>query len=134
MTDPNRDILYGINPAFEVVRAGHRRVFGAVLSQSSSGNPRLRKLASVLENSDVPVSWRDKGAVQQLAGTREHQGVVLECSPYPYVDSMDLIEGPSLKPSSFEGDPRAAVALVEKVAGAVHHAHRRGLLHRDLKP
>jgi hypothetical protein len=32
------------------------------------------------------------------------------------------------------GDPRLAVAVVEKVARAVQHAHANGILHRDLKP
>jgi serine/threonine-protein kinase len=31
-------------------------------------------------------------------------------------------------------EPRAAVALVEKVARAVQHAHDNGIVHRDLKP
>jgi serine/threonine-protein kinase len=31
-------------------------------------------------------------------------------------------------------DPKAAVALMVKVARAVHHAHRHHILHRDLKP
>ncbi len=31
-------------------------------------------------------------------------------------------------------DAPAAVALVEKIARAVHHAHSRGIFHRDLKP
>ena len=30
--------------------------------------------------------------------------------------------------------PRRAARLVAAVAGAVHHAHQRGILHRDLKP
>lgn len=31
-------------------------------------------------------------------------------------------------------DPDAAIELVAKVADAMHHAHQRGILHRDLKP
>src|SRR6184192_3408986 len=31
-------------------------------------------------------------------------------------------------------DPRRCVALMAKVAGAVHYAHCHGILHRDLKP
>src|SRR5262249_56627201 len=31
-------------------------------------------------------------------------------------------------------DPRAMARLVAEIAAAVHHAHQRGILHRDLKP
>ncbi len=50
--------------------------------------------------------------------------------------SMKLIEGGSLssKVSELLGDRRAAVRLLAQVARAVHHAHQRGILHRDLKP
>jgi WD40 repeat protein/tRNA A-37 threonylcarbamoyl transferase component Bud32 len=50
--------------------------------------------------------------------------------------SMKLVEGGSLsqKIPTLLGDPPAAVALLAKVARAVHHAHQRGILHRDLKP
>jgi WD40 repeat protein/tRNA A-37 threonylcarbamoyl transferase component Bud32 len=57
----------------------------------------------------------------------------------PYF-SMKLIDGQSLsqrlqaKPPERGLAPRAAVALLAKVARAVHHAHQRGILHRDLKP
>jgi serine/threonine-protein kinase len=50
--------------------------------------------------------------------------------------SMKLIGGPDLgqKLGQFTTDLKAAARLVKTVAEAVHHAHQRGILHRDLKP
>src|SRR6185295_11538943 len=49
----------------------------------------------------------------------------------PYF-SMKYIEGGSL--AAARAAPRVAAQLVATVARAVHHAHQRGILHRDLKP
>lgn len=50
--------------------------------------------------------------------------------------TMKLIEGGSLATRLRQGPlpSREAAKLVARVAHAVHHAHRRGVLHRDLKP
>ena len=56
--------------------------------------------------------------------------------------SMKLIEGSSLsqaknkrpKSESPKEQQKWAATLVAQVARAVHHAHQRGILHRDLKP
>jgi WD40 repeat protein len=50
--------------------------------------------------------------------------------------SMKLVDGGSLSQRVAElvKDPRAAVQLLVKVARAVHYAHQRQILHRDLKP
>jgi eukaryotic-like serine/threonine-protein kinase len=50
--------------------------------------------------------------------------------------SMRLIEGGNLaeQVDCFVGNGPAAARLMATVAEAVHHAHQRGILHRDLKP
>jgi WD40 repeat protein len=50
--------------------------------------------------------------------------------------SMKLIEGGSLSARlpALKSDPRQCARLLVTLARAVHHAHQRGILHRDLKP
>jgi eukaryotic-like serine/threonine-protein kinase len=50
--------------------------------------------------------------------------------------SMKLIAGRNLQEclARFKNRPVAIARLVVQVAGAIHHAHERGVLHRDLKP
>jgi WD40 repeat protein len=58
----------------------------------------------------------------------EHQG--------QHYFSMKFIDGGSLTQQlpRLLHEPRAAARLMATVARAVHHAHQRGILHRDLKP
>ncbi|MEM9382494.1 MAG: serine/threonine-protein kinase, partial [Planctomycetota bacterium] len=55
--------------------------------------------------------------------------------PQPYF-AMELVRGvPITRHASRASlDPRARLALVADVCSAVHHAHQKGIVHRDVKP
>jgi serine/threonine-protein kinase len=61
------------------------------------------------------------------AGERERQ---LFFNAVEHVDGPTLAELLSPKPQPF----RQAIALIETIARAIHHAHKKNVLHRNLKP
>src|SRR5262249_42526113 len=53
-----------------------------------------------------------------------------------FYNAVELVQGPTLA-EALQGRPlavREALALLEVLAGAIHCAHNRGLVHRSLKP
>ena len=76
----------------------------------------------------------------ESAAKLDHPGIVPvyeigEVDGQPFF-AMKYIEGGSLAEhiEHLADEPEEAMALLAKVAKAVHHAHQRGVLHRDLKP
>jgi 23S rRNA (guanosine2251-2'-O)-methyltransferase len=96
MAKSSREYIYGINPAFEVVRAGRRKVYEAYLNETAARQPRIRKLSQYLEKREIPQQWVTKRRLMDLSGNRDHQGVVLKTRPYPYRASDELWDRPRL--------------------------------------
>jgi eukaryotic-like serine/threonine-protein kinase len=89
-----------------------------------AGESDLRRFRIEVE----AVAHLDHPRIVPIYGVGENQ----DCHYF----SMKLIRGGSLASRLPESpaDPRAAARLVAEVAGAIQHAHDRGILHRDLKP
>ena len=96
MSRPSREYIYGINPAFEVLRAGRRTVYQAFLNETAQKTARIKKLHRVLQRKDIPVEWVEKQRLRELASTKDHQGVVLKTRPYTYIDPKEMMDHPRL--------------------------------------
>jgi len=89
-THADREILYGVHPVAECIRAGRRKVRRIRISE-----PRRLKALEELTGkrlSDL-VEHADRRSLDREAGSGHHQGVLAWVGPYPYVDWRDLITG-----------------------------------------
>jgi hypothetical protein len=107
---PNRRV------ALKLIRHGH---FSPELSE------RFRREAEFLGQLEHP-------GIARVFEAGEHDG---GNGRIPYL-AMEYVEGETLRAHCERAglDDRARLALMAKVARAVHHAHVRGVVHRDLKP
>ncbi|MFO7889671.1 MAG: 23S rRNA (guanosine(2251)-2'-O)-methyltransferase RlmB [bacterium] len=92
MGKPTREYIYGINPVFEVVLAGRRKIYTAYFNKKTKENSRIEKLTKILETHAVPVEEVSKERLFELCRSKKHQDVVLKTTPYPYV-SFDTMLG-----------------------------------------
>ena len=105
----------------------------------------LDRVVAVKMLRDTPMVAGDEG-VQRLraeataAASLDHPNIlpIYEVGVHEgqWYYSMKLVKGGTLqfRIAEYQNDARKAVALMIKVARAVHHAHTAGILHRDLKP
>lgn len=108
----NAEIIYGVNPAFELLRAGRRGMKHAWLLSGAAKNARLKKLASMLSDSGAPVELVEKDKLYRHCRSREHQGVVLSVEPYPYVALSELLNSPRLLLLDNVEDPQNVGAIL----------------------
>ena len=78
--------IYGRNVVKLALTAGARRRAHRLAATA----PALASLAASLPPA-LPVSQTNAGQLDELVGTREHQGVALQVDDYRYVDADDLL-------------------------------------------
>jgi 23S rRNA (guanosine2251-2'-O)-methyltransferase len=87
------EILYGVHPVEEALRAGRRR-FDHVLVARERQDARLEKLVSECRQAGVRVRQEAREQLTQLAGTPAHQGVVAMVRPQEFLAIEDLFDAP----------------------------------------
>jgi 23S rRNA (guanosine2251-2'-O)-methyltransferase len=81
-------ILAGIHPVAEALRAG--RPLERVLVAKGAGGPRLQQIIDLARQGSVPLRFEPRQALDRLAGSAAHQGVVALGASQKY-SSLDEI-------------------------------------------
>src|ERR1700693_1206990 len=84
-------ILAGIHPVAEALRAG--RPLERVLVARGAGGPRLQQIIDLARQGSVPLRFEPRQALDRLAGSAAHQGVVALGAAQKYRGLDDVAEG-----------------------------------------
>ena len=87
------EILYGVHPVEEALRAGRRRFDHVVVAQERQ-DARLEKLVAECRKAGIRVRQETREQLTHLAGTATHQGVVAIVRPQEFLTIEDLFEAP----------------------------------------
>ena len=84
-------VLSGIHPVMEALRAG--RPLERVLVAQGAGGPRVQAVIDLARQAEVPVRFEPRAALDRLAGTAAHQGIVALGAAKKYGD-LDSVAAP----------------------------------------
>jgi 23S rRNA (guanosine2251-2'-O)-methyltransferase len=84
------EVLYGLHPVEEAVRAGAQRLNSVLLSRDRK-DERLERLAELCRTSGVRVSFESRDQLTRRAGTDAHQGVLALVRERAFLTIEDLL-------------------------------------------
>ena len=120
-------VLSGIHPVAEALRAGS--ALERVLIAQGAGGPRLQEIIDLARRAGIPVRFEPRNALERLAGSTAHQGVVALGAARKYADLESLAESSLLVVLDGVEDPHNLGAIIRTAhaagAGAVVIPERR---------
>jgi 23S rRNA (guanosine2251-2'-O)-methyltransferase len=120
-------ILSGIHPVVEALRA--KRALERLLVAQGAGGPRLQEIIDLARRAAIPVRFEPRAALDRLAGTSAHQGVVAMGAAQKYTDLDGLAPCEMLVVLDGVEDPHNLGAIIRTAhaagAGAVVIPERR---------
>jgi 23S rRNA (guanosine2251-2'-O)-methyltransferase len=120
-------LLSGIHPVAEALRAG--RPLDRILVAQGAGGPRLQEIIDLARRASVAVRFEPRSALDRLAGSPAHQGVVAMGAAKKYADLDAAITAELVVVLDGVEDPHNLGAIVRTAhaagAGAVVIPERR---------
>jgi 23S rRNA (guanosine2251-2'-O)-methyltransferase len=120
-------VLSGIHPVAEALRAG--TPLDRILVAQGAGGPRLQEIIDLARMGHVPLRFEPRAALERLAGSPAHQGVVALGAARKYADLDSVVESELLVVLDGVEDPHNLGAIVRTAhaagAGAVIIPERR---------
>ncbi len=84
------EILFGINTAEEILKAGRRRVYRLSISRNEK-NQRVQDLAGLARSKGIIVDFCDPRNLEKMAAGGNHQGVIIETAPLGKIDIDEAV-------------------------------------------
>jgi len=122
-------ILSGIHPVVEALRA--KRALERLLVAQGAGGPRVQEIIDLARRASIPVRFEPRAALDRLAGTSAHQGVVALGAAQRYADFDGVAPCEMLVVLDGVEDPHNLGAIIRTAhaagAGAVVIPERRAV-------
>jgi 23S rRNA (guanosine2251-2'-O)-methyltransferase len=120
-------ILSGIHPVAEALRARHP--LERLVIAHGAGSPRLQEIIDLARRAGVPIRFEPRAAIDRLAGTSAHQGVVAMGTARKYAEFEQVASSDMLVVLDGVEDPHNLGAIVRTAhaagAGAIMIPERR---------
>ena len=87
----NQEILYGIHPIVEALKARRRKIFECLIAEGNR-TARLYELLAQAGAAGIPVKKVPPQRLDAVTGSDSHQGIAAVVSPYATVSIQDLLD------------------------------------------
>ncbi|MFD3165027.1 23S rRNA (guanosine(2251)-2'-O)-methyltransferase RlmB [Herpetosiphon sp. NSE202] len=86
------ELLYGRNAVLEALRANRRKLGRLLIADGIKEGESMQAINVVARERRIQVAKVQRGELDKRTAGANHQGIALECGPYPYVEVDDIIE------------------------------------------
>ena len=82
------DMITGRNAVLEALKSD-REIEKLIVAKGAEGS--IRKITGMAKDKKIPIQYREKAALDRIAGRNSHQGVIAQVSEYTYCTLDDIL-------------------------------------------